>query len=68
METEDGQKISMFLVHPSLILPVCNYEFSGLEAPSVHSQGKALYFEEFFCDAFILNKKAVGAQFVIPNA
>lgn len=67
MQTEDKQDILMFLVHPSLILPVCTYEFSGIEAPSVHSQGKALYFEEFFCDAFILNKKAVAAQFVIPK-
>lgn len=66
MVTADGQAISMFLVHPSLILPVCNYEFAGLEAPSVHSQGKALYFEEFFADVFILNKKANAAQFVIP--
>lgn len=64
--TVGEQKISMFLVHPSLILPVQRYEFSGIEAPSVHSQGKSLYFEEFFTDAFILNDKAIGAQFVIP--
>lgn len=68
MTTSDGQLISMFLVHPSLILPICNYAFSGVEAPSVHSQGKYLYFEEFFTDVFILDKKAEAVQYVIPKA
>lgn len=68
MTTSDGQDISMFLVHPSLILPIVSYAFSGIEAPSVHSQGKYLYFEEFFADVFILDKMAEAAQYVIPTA
>lgn len=67
MTLKDGTVIQMFLVHPSLILPFINYEFVGIEAPSVHSQGKALYFEEFFADVFILEDLAAAAQYVIPE-
>lgn len=67
MTLKNGTVIQMFLVHPSLILPIVSYEFAGIEAPSVHSQGKALYFEEFFADVFILEDLAVAAQYVIPE-
>lgn len=65
---EDAKDVAMMLVHPSCIIPCVNYDFVGLEAPSVHSQGKYLYFEESFEDIFLLNARHDAIQFVLKPA
>lgn len=62
---EGALQIKMFLVHPSCILPISNYEFAELAPPSAMSKGKWVYFEESFEDIFILNKKYKGIQMVV---
>lgn len=62
---EGAKQIKMMLVHPSAVLPVCNYAFAQLSAPSAMSQGKYVYFEESFEDVFILNEKHDGIQIII---
>lgn len=62
---DDAKDIKMFLVHPSAVLPIVNYEFSELGAPSSLSQGKYTYFEESFEDVFILEALHEGIQFVV---
>lgn len=63
-----AKDIAMMLVHPSVVLPVVNYEFAQLEDPSALSQGKYVYFEESFEDVFILNKKHDAIKFVVKKA
>lgn len=60
-----AKDVKMFLVHPSAVLPIVNYEFAELGAPSSLSQGKYTYFEESFEDVFILEALHEGIQFVV---
>lgn len=62
-----AKNIAMLLVHPSAILPVVSYDFVNLEAPTAHSEGKYLYFEESFEDVFILNARHNAIQFVVKK-
>lgn len=62
--TGAGQ-INMFLVHPNAVITPVSYTFSQLDEPSAGSEGKYIYYEESFEDAFILNKKADALQFNI---
>lgn len=62
---EGALQIKMFLVHPSCILPIANYEFAELAPPSAMSKGKWVYYEESFEDVFILNKRYKGIQMVV---
>ena len=56
-------QINMFLVHPVAVITPVSYTFSQLDQPSAGSEGKYIYFEESFEDAFILNKKAGAIQY-----
>jgi hypothetical protein len=56
-------QINMFLVHPAAVITPVSYTFSQLDEPSAGSEGKYIYYEEAFEDAFILNKKADAIQF-----
>lgn len=58
-----AKQINMFLVHPNAVITPVSYTFSQLENPSALSEGKYVYYEESFEDAFILNKKADAIQF-----
>ncbi len=60
-----ASQINMFLVHPTAVITPVSYTFSKLDAPSALSEGKWVYYEESFEDAFILNKKADALQFNI---
>lgn len=60
-----ADQINMFLVHPSAVITPVSYSFSQLDQPSAGSEGKYIYFEESFEDAFILNKKAGAIQYNI---
>ena len=64
-----AKQVQMCLMHPmSCICPV-SYQFAQLDEPSAKTEGKYLYFEESFEDAFLLNEKADGFQYVIePTA
>ena len=63
-----ASQINMFLVHPTAVITPVSYTFSKLDAPSALSEGKWVYYEESFEDAFILNKKADALQFNITAA
>ena len=60
-----ASQINMFLVHPLAVITPVSYTFSRLDAPSAMSEGKYVYYEESFEDAFILNKKAGAIQYNI---
>lgn len=60
-----AKQINMFLVHPTAVITPVSYTFSKLDEPSAGSEGKYIYYEEAFEDAFILNKKADAIQFNI---
>lgn len=62
-----AKQINMFMVHPNSIMTPVSYAFAQLEAPSALSEGKYVYFEESFEDAFILNNLADGLQFNITE-
>ena len=64
---DDADQINMFLVHPSAVITPVSYTFSRLDEPSAGSEGKYIYFEESFEDAFILNNKADAIQFNITE-
>lgn len=59
----DAQQVNMFLVHPSAVITPEAYDFAQLDPPSATSEGKYVYYEESFDDAFILNKRADALQF-----
>ena len=63
----NADQINMFLVHPSAVLTPVSYTFSQLDEPSAGSEGKYIYFEESFEDAFILNHKADAIQYNITE-
>lgn len=60
-----ADQIDMFMVHPSAIITPISYTFAQLEPPSALSEGKFVYYEESFEDAFILNNLADALQFHI---
>lgn len=60
-----ADQINMFMVHRSAIITPISYTFAQLEAPSALSEGKYVYYEESFEDAFILNNLADALQFHI---
>ena len=60
-----AKQIYMFLVHPSAVITPVSYTFSKLDEPSAGSEGKYIYYEESFEDAFILNKKKDAIQYCI---
>ena len=60
-----ADQINMFLVHPLAVITPVKYTFAQLEAPSAMSEGKYVYYEESYEDAFILNNKADALQFNI---
>lgn len=60
---QDAAQINLFLVHPTAVITPVSYTFSQLDEPSAGSEGKYIYYEEAFEDAFILNKKADALQF-----
>jgi len=65
-ESGAGQ-INMFLVHPLAVITPVSYTFSRLDVPNALSEGKYVYYEESFEDAFILNKKSDAVQFNITE-
>ena len=58
-----AKQINMFMVHPSVVLPVVSYDFAGMQEPSAITSGKYLYFEESFEDIFILNQRSKAMFF-----
>lgn len=62
-----ADRINMFLVHPMAVITPHKYEFSQLEAPSALSEGKYVYYEESYEDAFILNNKADAIQYNVSK-
>lgn len=62
-----ADQINIFMVHPAAILTPISYTFAQLEAPSALSEGKFVYYEESFEDAFILNNLADALQFNIKK-
>ena len=62
-----ADQINMFLVHPLAVITPVSYTFSRLDNPSAMSEGKYVYYEESFEDAFILNKKAGAIQYNITR-
>lgn len=58
-----AKQINIFMVHPWAVLTPVSYAFAQMEAPSAHSKGKYLYFEESFEDVFILNKRSKAIAF-----
>lgn len=64
---QTADQINMFLVHPVAVITPVSYTFSRLDEPSAGSEGKYIYYEEAFEDAFILNKKADALQFNITE-
>lgn len=57
------KQINMFLAHPSAVITPEKYAFARLDEPSAGSQGKYVYFEESYDDAFILNKRKDAIMF-----
>ena len=58
-----ADQINMFLVHPNAVITPVSYTFAQLEAPSALSEGKYVYYEESFEDAFILNALSDSIQY-----
>ena len=65
---DSAKQINMFLVHPLAVITPVSYTFSRLDAPNALSEGKYVYYEESFEDAFILNKKSDALQFNITDS
>ena len=63
-----ASQIDMFMVHKGAIITPISYTFAQLEAPSALSEGKYVYYEESFEDAFILNNRADALQFHVTTA
>lgn len=60
---ETAKQINMLLIHPVAVLTPVSYSFASMEAPSAHSKGKYLYYEESFEDVFILNQRKNAIKF-----
>lgn len=65
---EEAHQIQMFLIHPESVITPVSYEFSCLDEPSAATGGKYVYYEESFEDVFLLNQRADGVAFVLPEA
>lgn len=63
--SDSADQINMFMVHPAAIITPISYTFAQLEEPSALSEGKYVYYEESFEDAFILNNLSDALQFNI---
>lgn len=63
-----SDQINMFMVHPIAIITPISYTFAQLESPSALSEGKWVYYEESFEDAFIVNNNADALQFNVTTA
>ena len=63
-----SDQINMFMVHPIAIITPISYTFAQLESPSALSEGKWVYYEEAFEDAFIVNNNADALQFNVTTA
>lgn len=62
-----AKQINMFLAHPSCVITPDRYEFVKLDPPSAGTDGKWVYFEESYGDAFILQKRVHGLQFNVAS-
>lgn len=58
-----AKQIHMLLVHPSAVITPEKYAFAQLDAPSAGSEGKYVYFEESYDDAFVLNNRTKAIMF-----
>ena len=64
---QNAGQVNMFLVHPNAVITPVSYTFSRLDAPNALSEGKYVYYEESFEDAFVLNKKSDALQFNVTG-
>ena len=62
-----ADQINMCMVHPLAVITPINYEFAQLDPPSAGSDGKYVYFEESFEDAFVLKNKSDAIMFNITK-
>lgn len=60
----DAKQINLLLVDPMAIITPVVYETSMTSAPTAQSKGKWLYYERYYYDVFVLNKRRAG---VIAN-
>lgn len=60
---QNAKQIHLMLVHPLAVITPVSYTFANLSAPSALSEGKWVYYEESFEDAFVLPYKADAIQF-----
>lgn len=61
-------QINMLLVHPACVLSPMKYEFVNLEEPSAHTKGKYLYYERFYCDVFLFDRRSGAVQMNVTPA
>lgn len=57
-----AKQVNMALVHPAALLSPMKYEFVNIESPSAHTKGKYLYYERFYCDVFLFDRRTNGIQ------
>ena len=62
-----AKQINMLLIHPVAVFTPVSYSFASMEAPSAHSKGKYLYYEESFEDVFIMNSKKKAIKFNVSE-
>jgi hypothetical protein len=65
--SEDAEQIQMLLVHPDAVITPVSYEFACLDEPTAATGGKYVYYEESFEDVFVLENRASGLAFVLPE-
>lgn len=58
-----AKAINMLLIHPLAVVTPVIYSFAGMEAPTAHSKGKYLYYENSAEDVFILEKRKGAIKF-----
>lgn len=61
-------QINMLLVHPGSVLAPMKYEFVNMEGPAAHTKGKYLYYERFYCDVFLFDRRSGAVQFNVTPA
>lgn len=61
--TETAKQIHMVLCHPSAVITPEKYTFAQLDRPCAGSEGKWVYYEESYDDAFLMPNKEKGIQF-----
>ncbi|MDD9147831.1 capsid protein [Sporolactobacillus sp. CQH2019] len=61
-------QINMLLCHPGCVLSPMKYEFVNMEEPSAHSKGKFLYYENFYCDVFLFDRRSGAVKFNVTPA